>query len=77
MSGFTSGADPGGGTNSFSNGAPTAVALTTARTCSCSSTANTVSTTASNAGIVTVKLYKSGVLVSTTTCNFSTEASGN
>lgn len=77
MVGFSSGSVPGGGTASYSNGAPTQQALSTNRTFSCTATATVVSTTASNGGIITVHLYKNGVLVSTSQCNFSADASGN
>jgi hypothetical protein len=77
MSGFSSGAVPGGGTASYINGAPTQSALTTNRTCSCTASATTVNTSASNGGTVTVYLYKSGTLVSTSSCTFGADASGN
>lgn len=76
-SGFTTGSVPGGGTSSYRNDAPTPTSLTTARVISCSATATTVNTTASNGGTVTVKLYKNGVLKSTSSCTFGCDASGN
>jgi hypothetical protein len=76
MTGFASGPDPDGGSNSFTNGATTAVSLTTARSCSCSSTATTIGTDASNGGAVLVELFKSGTLVSSSNCGFNTDAAG-
>jgi len=76
MSGFVSGPDPEGGSNSWSNGASTPVSLTTTRACSCGSVAGTVGASAGNSGTVTVKLFKSGVLVNTSTCTLSTDSAG-
>lgn len=76
MMGFASGPDIGGGSNSYSNGAPTASALTTSRQATSSSTASTVSTNASNAGTIVIHIYRLGVEVSTTSIAFNTDAAG-
>lgn len=76
MSGFSNGPDEAGGTNSFANGASSASALTTARACSCTSSATVLGATAGNQGSVTINLYKSGVLVSSSSCGFATSAAG-
>lgn len=76
MTGFTSGPDPDGGTDAFANGAPTPSVLTTTRVASASAVAVTVGNNASNYGNVAVYLYKSGVLISTSTCTFDCTSAG-
>jgi len=76
MTGFASGADPDGGSNGYSNGAASPVSLSSGATCGCTSSATVTNSSAGNYGTVTVKLFKSGALVNTSTCTFSTEAAG-
>lgn len=76
-SGFTNGSDPGGGSDSISNDAPTASALTTTRVFNVAATAFITGQTARNTGTVNMRLYKSGVLRSTTSVNFDCIATGS
>lgn len=76
MDGFTVGPDAGGGYDNFSNDAPTPMALTTTRSADASAVAVTVGNYANNEGSVTALLYKSGVLISTSACDFSCTSSG-
>ena len=66
----------GTGTNSVTNGASSASALTTTRTFTQRSTANQSQSAASRTGTITMHLYKSGVLKSTTTVTFETSVTG-
>jgi len=66
-----------GGTNSTTNGAPAQSALTSDRSCQVTSTAANTGQTADQQVRVTMTLYKSGVLRSTTVVTFSTSADGN
>lgn len=76
MTGFANGADPGGGSDTYQNDAPSAVALTTSRLAQCAASATVLGSNAANSGTVTVKLYYNGTLVSTSTCTLDTSAAG-
>lgn len=76
QSGMVNGTDPGGGSDFFSNSAATQQALTTTQDFQCGAGASTISQNAANGGTVTMKLYKSGVLRSTTTVTFNCSAAG-
>lgn len=77
MSGFSNGPDPDGGSNSFSNDASSQVNLgTTQPIANATSSATVLNTSAANYGTVTINLYKSGVLVSTSVCTFDVSAAG-
>lgn len=78
--GFTNGTDPGGGTDSYGNGATSASALTTTRAFwasagSISGGGTQVQNNADNSGTLTVHLYKSGQLISTSSCTFDCSSS--
>jgi len=77
MTGFTSGPDEGGGSDDFSNGAPTPASLTTTRSAAASAVAVTIGNDATNQGTVTAFLYKTGVLISTSTCTFTCTSVGS
>jgi hypothetical protein len=66
-----------GGSNSTTNDAVTQSPLTTSRAFQQASIAANTGQSADQQGKVTLKLYKSGVLRSTTVVTFSTEANGN
>lgn len=72
-----SGSTQGGGTNSVVNGAVSNSALTTTRTLSAKSLAPLTGDLANANATVVVKIYKTGVLVSTTTFSLVTNANGN
>lgn len=72
-----SGSVVAGGTNSVSNGASAASALTTTRKLSAMSDAPLTSDRANATTGVTVKLFKSGSLISTTLVTLQTNANGN
>lgn len=74
---MSSGPDPGGGNRTISNDAPTQASLTTSRTFTGAAGATVTGTTASNNGSVTMDLYKSGVLKSSTVVTFNCDASGS
>lgn len=76
QSGFTNGLDIGGGNDTYTNEAPAASALTTSRSFTAGAVATTINTNASNIGTVTMQLYKSGVLRSTTSISFQLDAAG-
>lgn len=76
QSGFTNGPDISGGTDTYTNGAPSVSALTTSRSFTAGAAATTINTNASNGGTVTMQLYKSGVLRSTTSVSFQLDAAG-
>lgn len=76
MTGFTSGDDPGGGTDSFSNGAATDQPLTSARSASASASAALVGNDADNSGTIKATLKKSGTVVSVSTCSFNCTSTG-
>lgn len=76
MSGFTAGPDISGGTDNYSNGATSASSLTSSRSAWASASAITVGNDARNSGTVTAKLYRSGVLINTSTCNFDVRSTG-
>jgi len=67
----------GGGSNSTTNDAVTQSALTTSRAFQQASLAANTGQSADQQGKVTLKLYKSGVLRSTTIVTFTTSADGN
>lgn len=67
----------GDGENYITNGAPTVVPLTTTRDCEGGSSANTTGDNANAAGGIAVKLYRLGVLRSTSDFTFNTNVNGN
>lgn len=76
MKGFISGPDEGGGSDDYSNDAPTPSALTSTRQATASAVAVTVGNNAANDGTIDVYLYKSGVLISSSTCTFNCTSAG-
>jgi hypothetical protein len=76
QSGMVNAPDPGGGTDFYSNSAATQQALTASQDFQCGAGAGTINQNAANGGTVTMKLYKSGVLRSTTTVTFECSAGG-
>lgn len=65
------------GSNSVTNSAPTQTALTTSQSVVVKSTAPLTGDNADQNVTVTMKLYKSGVLQSTTSVTFNTNVNGN
>lgn len=74
--GFINGADPGGGTDSYSTTCATPQSLSSNQDCMVSAVAGGVGDNASNVGTWTVKLYKSGVLVGQQSFNVDVESAG-
>jgi len=73
---FISGTAPGGGTASYSNGAPTPTDISVNRSFTASASATTVGTNALQYGDVEIQLFKSGNLRSDTTITFDISAAG-
>jgi len=65
------------GYNYITNGAPAVSALTTTRDCEGGSNASLTGSNADAAGYISVKLYRLGVLRSTSTFTFNTNVNGN
>lgn len=76
MTGFANGPDPSGGSDTYTNGAPSPTALSSSPSAQSTAGATVINTNAANNGTVQVLLYKSGVLVSNSTCTFDVSAAG-
>jgi len=74
--GFANEDDPGGGTASYTNGAPSAAALTTTRSFTASATSTASGDSAYNAGTLLIEVFKSGALASSSQISLSCSASG-